>query len=171
MKNNEEEWYVFKKTYSDEIFFRTNTTWPLKTFRENGLNVEELLEGGYIEALPSKKVTTKNKSEFLKDQRNTIKLESIPTAEFAFEEIAGDPNKKIIYYENGVLTTKDGLGNIARYKNAELYFRTEILKEDLKQVIIKSDAPFELQERLINGIKEIIDDYVEEKEEDDETGQ
>lgn len=71
--------------------------------------------------------------------------------------------------KNGVLITKDGLGNITRYKDSELYLRMGILKDDLKQVVIKSDAPFELQERLINIITETIDIYVEEKEKDDET--
>lgn len=45
------------------------------------------------------KTTTKSQVEFLKDHKNIGRLEAIPTGEFAFEEIAGDPNKKIIYYE------------------------------------------------------------------------
>ncbi|SHR09814.1 Uncharacterised protein [Mycobacteroides abscessus subsp. abscessus] len=171
MKNNEEGLYVFKKTFTDEIFFRKNTVWSLKNLKENGLNVQELLEEGYVEVLPRDKVTNKGKSEFIKDFKNTIKLEAIPTAEFAIEEIQGDPDKKIIFYENGVLTTKNGIGEITRYKNSGLYLRMGILKEDLKQVVIKSDAPFELQERLINSITETIDKYVEEKEKDDEIGQ
>lgn len=41
----------------------------------------------------------------------------------------------------------------------------EILKEELKKVVIKTnDTPFEFQERLINEINNVIDNYVEEEE-------
>lgn len=179
-ENNEEEWYVFKKTYSDEIFFRANTVWPLRIFKENALDLEQLLEDGYIELLPNKNedendiesvtLLTKTQSDFLRDHKNIKELVA-RTGDAARAEIAGDLNKFIIYLKDGVLMKEDGLGNVTQYVKSELYLQMETLKDELKVAIIKSDAPFELQQRLIKVVEKTIEEYVEEKEEDNETGQ
>jgi len=109
--------------------------------------------------------TNKPKKDFVPDNKDIIRLEAIPTADYAFEEITGDPTKKIIYYQNGVLlTTKDGLGNITRYKDDKLYFEMENLKEVLRNVFNENVESLELRQRLIDGMNKIIDEYVAELE-------
>lgn len=100
----------------------------------------------------------KPKKDFIPDNKDIIRLEAVPTADYAFEEIAGDPSKKIIYYENGVLTTKNGLGNITRYKDDKFYFEMENLKEVLRTIVIENVESIELQDRLISGLNKIIDE-------------
>ncbi|MEK5391845.1 hypothetical protein NSQ59_15935 [Margalitia sp. FSL K6-0131] len=98
---------------------------------------------------------------FLRDIKNVIKLDAIPTGEFARKEIEGDANKHIIYYEDGVLTTESGTGVKTRYEKGFLEYRMEELFEKLKQTIIEcDDCPYELQHLLIKEIKRSIDDYV-----------
>ncbi|SDM41737.1 hypothetical protein [Bacillus sp. OK048] len=115
--------------------------------------------------MTSEKEINKPISAFLRDFQNIKKLEAIPTGDIARADIAGDPTKHIIYYEDGVLTTETGLGLKTRYVKGFFELRMEGLKEEIKQVVIKSDAPYDLQDKLINEIKKIIDNYVEEKEE------